>query len=314
MITNTPNKSDFEKVSIENLVQSFNLLFKVYDDFIDHDDEVIKEEVPLEGIWLHHHGTIKTALILLHQAIEGLMKSEICETSPLLLIDKPRKDWPTLPASEDKDFDTLYTIGGESLLTTFCAVPGKFLKNPEIITFIEEIRLKRNQAIHGTDVKDISAKYVINNVLKAFTLWYETDAWHINLKAKLIDNPLFGYFDVDYENAISYKFLDFALFLLGKSELAKYISVNIKSRPYFCPECKRGIEHDYGTMKSKWAFLNPNEPASNNLHCINCHQDFPIIRKDCHISDCKGNVLFDDPDWSGGTVCLTCYSTHEYEE
>jgi hypothetical protein len=80
--------------------------------------------VQIEDIWNHHHGTLRTALILLHQAIEGLMKAVICETSPLLLIDKPRKDWPTLPHTDEKDFDSLYTIGGEALLTTFCAVPS----------------------------------------------------------------------------------------------------------------------------------------------------------------------------------------------
>lgn len=37
------------------------------------------------------------------------MKAVICETSPLLLIDKPRKDWPTLPSKEVIDFSSLYT-------------------------------------------------------------------------------------------------------------------------------------------------------------------------------------------------------------
>jgi hypothetical protein len=314
MITNTPTKSEFEKIAIENLTQAFNLLFQVYDNYIDIDNKSVMEEVPIEDIWQHHHGTLRTTLILLHQAIEGLMKSIICETSPLLLIDKPRKDWPSLPLSDDKDFDSLYTIGGEALLTTFCAVPTTIVRDNELINFIEEIRQKRNQAIHGTNIKGISAKYVIENVLKTFTIWFGEDAWHLELKQDLLENPLFGYFDFDYESAISYRFLDFVLFLIGKSALAKHLSVDIKRRSYFCPECKHGIEHDFGTLKSKWAFLNPNGPTSTKLSCTNCHQTFDVIRQKCNIDRCKGNVLFDDPDFTGGFLCLTCCATHEYED
>lgn len=313
MIINTPTKSEFEEVAIENLTQAFNLLFKVYDNYLDHDDQIVKEEVPVDEIWEHHHGTLRTALILLHQALEGLMKSVICDTSSLLLIDKPRKDWPSLPLSEDKEFDSLYTIGGEALLKTFCAVSSTIVRDAELINFIEDIRQKRNQAIHGTNVKDISARYIIENVLKTFTIWFGKDTWHKELRQNLVENPLFGYFDVDYESAISYKFLDFALLLLGKSSLSKHLSIDLKRRAYFCPECKHGIEHDFGTLTSKWAFLNPNSPTSTKLSCLNCHQSFDVIRRDCSIDGCKGNVLFDD-DYAGGYVCLTCSTTHEYEE
>jgi hypothetical protein len=242
------------------------------------------------------------------------MKSSICEVSPLLLIDKPRKDWPSLPESDNKVFDSLYTIGGEALLTTFCAVPGGITKGSALINFIEEIRRKRNHAVHGTNIRDITPKFVTQNILNAFTIWLGKDSWQTKLRQNLIDNPLFGYFDADYENAISYKFLDFALSMVGKSELAKHLSVNIKTRPYFCPECKRQIEHEGDHLESKWAFLHPNGPASTTIYCANCQESFTVQRKKCNIDGCKGNVLFDDPEWYGGYVCLTCFSTHGYED
>jgi hypothetical protein len=315
MIINSPTRIEFEKVAKENLTQSFNLLFKAYDTYKGYDEKIVQQEVSVEEIWQHQQGTIRTALILLHQAIESLMKSVICDTSPLLLIDKPRKDWPTMPNSEDKDFDSLYTIAGESLLTTFCAVNSTIIRDSELINFIEEIRQKRNQAIHGTNLKDVSAKYVIENVLKAFTIWFGKNNWHVELRENLIENPLFGYFDMDYEIALSYKFLDFSLSLIGRAELSKHISVDIHSRSYFCPQCKYGIEKEYDEpMESKWAFLNPNEPDSTTISCANCHQDFEVKRVKCNINECKGNVLYDDPDYTGGLICLTCFKTHEYEE
>lgn len=314
MIINNPTKTDFENVAKENLTQAFNLLFKVHDNYIDHDDEIIKEEVPIEDIWEHHHGTLRTALILLHQAIEGLMKAVICETSPLLLIDKPRKDWPTLPLADNKDFDSLYTIGGEALLTTFCAVDSTINRDSDLINFIEGIRQKRNQAIHGTNFKDVTVKYIIENILKAFTIWFGKDTWHKELKQNIFENPLFGYFDSDYESAISYKFLDFALSVIGKAPLSNYVSLDIKNRSYFCPDCKRSIERDFGDLKSKWAFLNPNEPTSTTIYCLNCHHPFEVQREKYNISGCKGNVHFGDPDYEGGIVCLTCFETHEYKD
>jgi len=308
MIINSPRRIDFEAVAKENLCQAFILLYNVYENYIEYDDEIVEQEVSINDIWKHNNGTIRTALILLYQSIEGLMKSVICETSPLLLIDKPRKDWPTLPMSDNKDFDSLYTIGGESLLTTFCAVNSNIEINSSLITFIEDVRQKRNQVIHGTNITSVTPNYIIENVLKTFTLWFGKDAWHINLKRNVIENPLFGYLDSDLEGSLSYRYLDFALDIIGKSSLSKHISFNIKGHQYFCPKCKSEIDGDYDSLESKWAFLNPNAPTSNNLTCANCYQNFKIIRDKCNRKACNGNVLYDDNENTGELICLTCYA------
>ena len=146
MIKNLPTHTDFENVSKQCLTQSFNLLYKVYENYSEYDDDIIREEVSLEQIWEHNLGTIRTSLILLHQGIETYMKSAICKTTPLLLIEKTRTDWPTLPSRTDKEFDSLYTISGEALLTTFCAVSTDITIDEDFIQFIETIRQKRNEA------------------------------------------------------------------------------------------------------------------------------------------------------------------------
>jgi hypothetical protein len=311
MILNQPTKAEFEKVAIENLTQAFHLLFEVYDKYDQYDDEVVRSEVSMEDMWVHHNGTLRTSLILVHQAIEGLMKGSICRTSPLLLIDKPRRDWPSLPEAEDKDFDALYTIGGESLLTTFCAVNPVVSITAELIRFIEDIRQKRNQAIHGTNVVGISAPYLLQRILTTFTIWFGPDVWHKELKKNLIENPLFGYYDADVEEVISYKYLDFVEDLIGKTELGKHISFPIKGRSYFCPACKNAMSSDYGELESKWAFLNPNLPTSKNVSCINCHANFAVVRTNCDSEKCRGNVVFPDPTYPESILCLTCYKEQE---
>lgn len=206
MITNLPSHKQFKKSSQQTLTQSFNLLFKVYQDYY-HDDEIVVKEVPLDRFWSYNFGTIQTSLILLHQGIETSMKSIICQTSPLLLIEKNRKDWPTLPSKDDKDFDSLYTISGESLLTTFCAVESKITITNELIEFIEDIRKKRNQAVHGLGNPQINASELLENILKAYTYFYGKSDWFYASKIFNFENPLFGYFDSDYEYAISYEYL-----------------------------------------------------------------------------------------------------------
>lgn len=48
VITNLPTYKDFENVSKQCLTQAFNLLYKVYDDYNEYDDDVIRAEVSLE--------------------------------------------------------------------------------------------------------------------------------------------------------------------------------------------------------------------------------------------------------------------------
>ena len=149
--------------------------------------------------------------------------------------------------------------------------------------------------------------------MKTFTIWFGKDSWHKELKQNLIEHRLYGYYDSGYESAISYRFLDFALGMLGKNNLSKYMTLNLKTRSFFCPECKRSIERDSGILESKWAFLNPNEPSSTTIACLNCHNSFVVSRKNCVVDNCKGNVLFDDQDYAGGLVCLTCFSSQDNE-
>ncbi|MBC7418468.1 MAG: hypothetical protein H7325_09960 [Pedobacter sp.] len=312
MIKNLPTHTDFENVSKQCLTQSFNLLYKVYEHYNEYDDDIIRDEVPIEQIWQHNSGTIRTSLILLHQGIETFMKSAICKTSPLLLIEKSRIDWPTLPSRTDKDFDSLYTISGEALLTTFCAVPSEILITEDFISFIEKVRQKRNEAIHGASKISVTAKDLFEDILKAYTILFGRDTWFLETWNFNFENPLFGYFDWGYEEALSYHYLDFAEFMIGKKKLNNYLTADVTGRKYFCPQCKNAIEAEYGQLESKWAFLKPNKPTSKIIQCVNCKAEFNVKRDDCVYEDCKGNVIYSN-DAEKVEICLTCYQHQDGE-
>lgn len=301
MIKKLPTYEEFEEVSKECFIQALNLLFKVYENYEDHNDETIRQEVGIEDIWKYNSGTLRTSTILLHQGIETIMKGTIARTSPFLLLEQKRSDWPTLPESSDKDYDTLYTIAGENLLHTFCAVSNEITPTTELIEFIEKVRQKRNKAIHGASRVSDSAIELLNDILVAYTYFFGIDKWFEDLKTFNFQNPLFGYFDWDFETTMSYKYLDFLEATIGLKKLKKHFSFNISARRYFCPTCKYEMDSKDDNLQSKWAFLKPNKPDSIGVFCINCGYDNEVIREDCCSEDCPGNVL----DVDG--ICLTCY-------
>lgn len=304
MITNLPTYDDFEIVAKECFIQAFNLLFKVFDNYEEYNYEGVREEVKIDDLWKYNTGTLRTSIILLHQGIETYMKGVVVQTSPLLLIEQKASDWPTLPESINKDYDALFTIAGENLLHTFCAVTDIVI-TPKMISFIESVRQKRNKAIHGASKLTTTAKDLLQDILQAYTYFFGKDKWFIDLKDFNYQNPLFGYFDWEYEDLMSYKYLDFVESILSIKQLNKYIDFDTSGRRYFCPSCKNNIDRQYGDLQSKWGFLKPNSASSTTVYCLNCSKENVVTRKDCEIVDCKGNVIDED------NICLTCYGCQE---
>ena len=114
--------------------------------------------------------------MLIHQGIEGFMKSEICLISPLLLLDNKRTDWPVLPNQADKDFNDFYTVGAEGLIHTFLATRKTVVDN-HLIKHIEEIRKLRNQIIHGISKTKLNPKYLVEKIIDTYTLFKSKDEW-----------------------------------------------------------------------------------------------------------------------------------------
>lgn len=84
MIKDIPNSDEYKDVAIECLIQAYNNIYNV--------DNTLNNETPREEIWEYNQIVLRTAIVLIHQGLEGLMKSEICKKTPLLLIDRKRSD------------------------------------------------------------------------------------------------------------------------------------------------------------------------------------------------------------------------------
>lgn len=306
MISNIQNAKDFQKLACECLNQAFDL---VYD--VDRNRQFVEaQKVSIRTVWKHNQGTLRTAIVLVHQGIDAFMKAAICNVSPFLLIENKRNEWPTLPNTPDKDFGDLYTIGTEALMYTYCGVaPLKVSK--ELTTFVEEVRTKRNAIVHGITAEELSPIAVVEMILRAYTHFLGKDSWWLTMRDQYINDPLFGLMDSEYEIASFGRRLHYVEGVLGKGKLSKHLTQDLKSRRYFCPSCKHIIEDEEDKMDFKWAYLKPNQPESKSIFCLACQQTFPVLRVQCKKDGCKGNVVTEQGGY--GRICLTCGQEQEDE-
>lgn len=307
MIKDIPNSEEYQNVAIECLIQAYDNICNV--------DNALSPETPREEIWNYNQIVLRTALVLIHQGTEGLLKSKICKKSPLLLIDKKRSEWKTLPNSSDESFSDFNTIAGDDLLKTFYACIGLKSVHEDFLAHYEEIRIKRNKIVHGLGTEKLTPEYVLKLILNSFTYLLGKDSFWDAVLNKFYNHPGFLHEDshIEWQDSNQYMRMEYLDLFLGRKELKKHFSINISSRQYLCPFCTEKAEEitDEGIVRpdSKWAFLNPNEPTSSDMSCIICQTDFGVKREDCVKEDCKGNVkyLIDDDDediW----ICLTCWN------
>lgn len=299
MITNIPKAEDFKNVGKQCLIQSFNIVF-------EEDRYLIEDSnLPRKEFWKYHLALLNTSVILVYQAIEALLKSQICKESALLLIDLKRQDWPTGPGSQEKDFNDLFTISGESLTKTYSATIGNENININLVEFIEEVRKTRNRIVHGASHNHITPEYIITIILKTFENFLGVDSWWKTTRGLLIDNPIFGIYNEDYEEADFLERLDYVEQIMGKGAFNNHFKLDLGCRRYLCPWCWEALGQESKDLHSKWAFLAPqNTENAKDVVCVNCKRDHKVSREDCIQKDCKGNVIHHFKD--GKQLCLTC--------
>jgi hypothetical protein len=304
MINNIPTPQEFENLGLDCISKSFEMLFTISNKYNEiSQDEIISQEVSKEEFWRYNDITVRTSLIVLFQGIEYLMKMKVTEKSALLLIENERAEWPSLPQKKDKNFDELMTISGERLLGVFCAVTNETTNLNDFVLRFEELRSNRNKLVHSTGINNLDHKYLVKEILYFLSEFYSKTKWIELFRKMFISEPAFGYWDWDVENAYFYKVLNFVEESLSKAEINKYLNYNIKSRRYYCPECTYWLKrHEFEEVIPKWAFLDTEE--SNVIYCVICDKNHQIERKDCIISECKGNVV---SSVNIEDQCLTCF-------
>ncbi|WP_375434936.1 hypothetical protein [uncultured Hymenobacter sp.] len=302
MITNLPNNQEFENLAKNCLVQAFDLVFQTDKVIFDIGEKSLKEDV-----WKYSQGKLNTAVVLIHQAIESFMKASVCLTSPLLLLEGRRKDWPVLPDQEDKDFNEFYTTPAEALLRTYAATVKSPL-SPEIVAHIEAMRTLRNQIVHGISRTELNPKKLIDSILDTFLFFLGKDEWWQALLDEFVNHPFGNHeaYPFGIELARFAERLDYVEAVIGKAKFAKQFTQNTRARRYICPFCKTLWLHEVDdNYPYRWALLDNSKTDEPVVHCVNCRIESPVTRESCYYTNCKGSVRFYGPS-TDEIFCLTC--------
>ena len=300
MIRDIPNSADFRNFGLRYLNLGWGMALEVLLHYSDAKDWGFDFEPDLEqGFWESADPEFATALTLIEQGVEFLIKARIAEISPWLLISRNPDSWPRRCDKEDVVFSLFRTLDAQDLLKVHDTISSNRLPEEFAIAF-DDLRRKRNTMMHTVDLKlRASAVEIITNVLLSVDHLIGPKKWPEERQVFL---------EVSRNSQISWNMAGYQLArefsatvaLLKAGDLRRFFGFEKKQRAYFCPECS--LADRDAPVKCKTAQLKPNTPESTEIYCFVCRKTSQIERRACDSSECKGNVIC--PDWD---YCLTCH-------
>lgn len=295
MIKNIPNVQDFKDHGLDYLNIAWDsvmsLLIQIYENF---DDDLADE------FWETAQRRLATNIQLAHQGTEFLIKSKICEVSPYFLISHKPTYWPKKCTERDVDFSEFRTVDAQNLIKVSNTISTKHLSDSFIQQY-ETLRILRNSIVH-TIKKDlkVTAKEVLISVLESIHEFFHDSNWfklRLDFYHREPESVLF------YDNEHSSVIAKEAVILikeLTSSQVKKFLGFSKSCRRYNCPQCV--YSNEWGIhWNAKTAILTPNASDSDKIACFVCGEKTEVLRKDCNLGDCKGNVI-----WAEKDLCLTC--------
>ena len=323
MIIDVPTGNDFKSSGIDylnlawgtliNLLRELKEAQSYFDEHSGYEREEVASFLSPEKYWGKAQRPLSTALSLVQQGTEFLLKGDIALVSPYLLISGDPSSYPSKSQERNVRFSEFKTIDSKDLIRAFNTVSANRLPDSFQQRF-ENLRSRRNTIMHTVDpdlhinVKDLFVEILeICHYLLAPESWINIRRNFIEKEARsaLLEPEEYRQYDHNiYQLAFE---IDLVVDLLQPSRIRKYFRFEKKHRRYICPVCYSktfqevyanvGLEHDIPRL----ANLVPNEPASNSVYCIVCNKFSEVVRENCENVDCPGNVF-------GHGICLTCGS------
>lgn len=296
MITNVPSPDDFREHGIDYLNIGWQTVLDILNEIEDASEWVDDVDEVVSDVWKAAERELATALSLVEQGAEFLLKSKICAISPWLLVSRNPRDWPSGCGREDVNFAAFRTLDAQDLVKVHDTFSNVLLSTEFCATF-EELRQKRNSVIHTVDRSiKITASRLIEQILIVSDHLLGRQEWLKHRKAFLDRDRRTALYSTDGNEYVLAREFVAATSTLIPTLVARFFNFNKRQRAYLCPECSGGEFYFTG----KTAQLNPNSKGSKSLHCFACGLNFDVEREVCPDADCKGTVA----DLEG--KCLTC--------
>ncbi len=289
MITHKPSPLDFEKQSIEYLVEFIG-------DICEHD---------LEDYYKYYQVALKNALTLMFLALENQLKKKICEISPLLLLSEKPSEWGSY--KKDKPFYKFHTRSFDDLLTLYIEITNQKLPD-NVLNQLESLRNKRNLITHTFYDTNLHPKDLLNDFAIIVKYVWGAGIWWTQYKKYITSYSEFGSYNKKEELAWFSHTIESMIKIHGLKRTGELLGIDFQARRYYCPDCYIYVNVDADNYSYKHAVLMPNTSDSTNIICGSCQKEFEVKRLDCSKDDCSGNVIYElkNSIYDDSNLCLTC--------
>ena len=311
MITDIPSKEDFTDQAIVFLNLAWDTVFDLLLEYSDAEEwDAIVDNEQSDDYWKAAQKPLATAVALSQQGAEFLLKAHIAEISPFILISGKPSEWPSKCDKQDTSYSSFHTADAQDLIRIYDTVAENRLSG-NFKELFNKLRLTRNTIFHTVDrTIRFSEKEVILAILEIAEELVGQQQWTQVRRAYLESTPSSAVWSSDAVGLRLSREMLSAIDLLGKADFTRLLRFNKRQRRYICPNCIRECRWVDSELQPKTAQLSPNKPSSNNVYCFVCRKNISVLRMECSMPKCKGNVIHADDDYE----CLTCFEPQEVDE
>lgn len=300
MITEIPTAEEFAQSGTAYLNLAWESTVQLALNFDNADiDEWDRTGEVTDEYWSAAQRPLATAVTLVQQGTEFLLKERIAAVSPFLLISADPSGWPRGCQSNDTPFSQFKTIDAQDLLRVHDTVAESRL-SPQFADRFNTLRRQRNSIMHTVDRGTrFTATEVITSILEISDNLLGPCSWVSCRRSFLETDPDSVANSSDYVECVVSREMSKIIDLLDPAALKRFFGFNKRQRRYTCYNCYAACR-DWN-LPLKTAQLKPNTPTSSTVYCFVCEETLAVKRRACEDEDCKGNVIVLDDD-----ICLTC--------
>jgi hypothetical protein len=311
MIIDIPSKNDFTEQAIAFLNLAWDTVFDLLLEYSDAEEwDAIVDNEQTEDYWKAAQKPLATAVALSQQGAELLLKGNIAEISPFILISGKPSEWPSKCHKQDISYSSFHTADAQDLVRINDTVAKKRLSE-KFKQLFNKLRLTRNTIFHTVDQTiQFTEKEVILAILEITEELIGQQQWTAIRRAYLESTPSSAVWSYDTVALRISREMLLSIDLLGNNDLKMLLWFNKKQRRYICPNCTGECRWVHSELQPQTAQLSPNKPSSNNIYCFVCRKNIKVVRMKCNTPNCKGNVIHADIDFE----CLTCFEPQQVDE
>jgi len=300
MITDIPRSSDFREHGVDYLNLGWGIVLNHYFALVDEKVWGVGLDSEREAaFWGAAQRELATALSLVAQGTEFLLKAEICQVSPWLLVSRDPGDWPKGCEKGDVQYSEFRTIDAKDLVKVYntfadCRLPEDFAG------IFGSLRHQRNSTMHSVER---GLRHVPKPILETILIVSEhligTRRWSLE-RRNFVHRDRYSVLNPEGREEAVIGELLLVTNLLTNSQTTRFFGFNKKQRRYGCPTCSQVSMRL--AIQCRTAQLTPNTPDSSEIFCFTCDKTISVVRSRCSHGDCKGNVILSETG-----ECLTCW-------